>query len=313
MRTKSRFTLALTGATGFIGRSILDAALASGIHVRALGRRHQQSKKNLEWITGDVADVPALTALFSGANAVFHAAGVIKAKRYKDFIAINRDGVRNAIDAALGAGVERFVLVSSLAAREPYLSPYASSKKAGEDELKSLGSDMSWTIVRPPAVYGPHDKEILRLFRMMKWGFAPTAGADHRFSLMHVSDFAKYGLALLLAKHTENFITEPDDGKAGGYSMQEVAQVASTILARSVRVVTVPGSLLRTIAILNQITAPLIGATPMVTSGKINEIQHPNWVSSGLAQYCPPNFTVRFCLSQGMQDSFTWYKKHGWL
>lgn len=313
METKARITLALTGATGFIGSSVLDAALAKGMCVRALGRRHQSSRQNLEWVVGDVVDVAALTSLFSGVDVVFHAAGVIKAKRREDFIAINRDGVRNAIDAALSAGVKHFVLVSSLAAREPHLSPYAFSKKAGEDALKNLRSNMSWTILRPPAVYGPRDREILRLFRMMKWGFAPTAGAGHRFSLMHVSDFAQYGLALLSAKHAENFTVEPDDGKTGGYRMHEVAQVAASLLARPVRVVTIPELFLKTIAVLNQITAPLIGATPMMTYGKINEFQHPNWVSSGLAQHCPPGFRVKFSLSKGMQHSFAWYKNQGWL
>ncbi|HXV73768.1 MAG TPA: NAD(P)H-binding protein, partial [Sphingomonadales bacterium] len=167
------FTLALTGATGFVGAAVLDAALVQGYRVRALTRRPQPPHPNVEWIAGDVFNGAALQTLFAGADAVFHAAGAIKAKNAAGFMAVNRDGVKNAIAAAKNAGVRRFALVSSLAAREPHLSPYAASKCAGEDVLKENGEGISWTIVRPPAVYGPRDREILRLFRAMNWGIAP--------------------------------------------------------------------------------------------------------------------------------------------
>jgi UDP-glucose 4-epimerase len=307
------FTLALTGATGFVGAAVLDQALKHGLRVRALTRRPQPPRDRVEWIDGDVFNAAALSRLADGADAFFHAAGAIKARSAWDFRAVNEQGVENALAAAKGQDVGRFVLVSSLAAREPHLSPYAASKKAGEDAMKNEGHGLTWAIVRPPAVYGPRDKEILKLFRAMKRGFAPTVGPTHRFSLAHVEDFARYALLLVRSPAASECVAEPDDGKAGGYTIADVAAAAGAILGRRVHVVRIPKGLLKAFALLNEVTAPLVGAVPMVTRGKVNEFQHPDWVSDGNAGKFAPSFRPAFTLEGGLAHTLGWYREHGWL
>jgi len=312
-KDRAGFTLALTGATGFVGAAVLDQALNQGLRVKALTRRAQAPRKNLEWVDGDVFNAAALARLAEGADAFLHAAGAIKARNPSEFMAVNQGGVRNAVSAAKTGRMKRFVLVSSLAAREPHLSAYAASKKGGEEALKKMGGGLSWAILRPPPVYGPRDREILRLFRAMKWGFAPTLGPAHRFSLIHAEDLARYALALVAAKRARHCIAEPDDGKPRGYTIAEVAAAAGPILGKPIRVVRIPKGLLKALALLNEVTAPLVGSVPMVTRGKVDEIHHPDWVSDGNARKLVPLFRPAFPLARGLAHTLAWYRREGWL
>ena len=122
--------------------------------------------------------------------------------------------------AATAGGVRRFVHVSSLAAREPKLSLYGASKARAEELVRSSGLD--WVIVRPPAVYGPGDKETLELFRMAKLGLMlmPPKG---RVSLIHADDLARLLLALADADAPSSIVIEADDGAPDGWTHREFA------------------------------------------------------------------------------------------
>ncbi|HXV73280.1 MAG TPA: hypothetical protein VD713_00980, partial [Sphingomonadales bacterium] len=141
----------------------------------------------------------------------------------------------------------------------------------------------------------------------------PTIGPDHRFSLMHAEDFARYAVALTTAEHAVGCIAEPDDGKTNGYTMAEVAAAAAPILGHAVRAVTIPKFVLKTFALLNEVTAPLVGAVPMVTRGKVDEIHHSDWVSDGSGSRLLPAFTPRFSLGEGLSHTLAWYRNEGWL
>ena len=160
--------LAITGGTGFVGAHLLDAALAAGHQVKALTRRDQDPRDGLEWIAGDLSSRDALEQLVRDVDAIIHVAGTISAPTAAGFEKGNVAGTLAMLAAATAGGVHRFVHVSSLAAREPRLSVYGASKAKAEELVMSSGLD--WTIVRPPAVYGPGDRETLELFRMAKLG-----------------------------------------------------------------------------------------------------------------------------------------------
>ncbi|MCB2044888.1 MAG: NAD(P)-dependent oxidoreductase, partial [Novosphingobium sp.] len=151
-------TIALTGGTGFVGQALIDRALGDGLALKALARKPQEPCEGIDWIQGDLADSDALAELVTGAEAVVHVAGVVSAPDAAGFEAGNVAGTLNLIQAALNAGVPRFVFVSSLSAREPGLSDYGASKLRAEKLLKA--STLDWTIVRPPAIYGPRDREM---------------------------------------------------------------------------------------------------------------------------------------------------------
>jgi uncharacterized protein YbjT (DUF2867 family) len=201
-------TLAITGATGFVGARLLERALAAGHRVRALARRPQPPREGVEWIAGALEDEPSLIALCAGASAVIHAAGVIKARDAAGFEAGNVAGTRAMLAAAETAGAERFVQVSSLAAREPNLSHYGASKARSEARVKV--ASLAHAIVRPPAVYGPGDRETLELFKMAKRGLVllPPRGC---LSLIHADDLADLLLALADPAAPAGLTIEPDD------------------------------------------------------------------------------------------------------
>ena len=185
--------LAITGATGFVGSAALDVALEAGHTVRALTRRDQPVRAGVEWIKGTLEDHAALGQLCSGADAVVHIAGLTNTPDPAEFEAANVTGTDAMIAAAKGAGVKRFVFVSSLAAREPKLSAYGASKARAETLVEASG--LQWTIVRPPAVYGPRDVDMFELFKTAKMGVVPLppGGAT---SIIHASDLARLLVAL---------------------------------------------------------------------------------------------------------------------
>jgi uncharacterized protein YbjT (DUF2867 family) len=180
--------LAVTGGTGFVGQAVLEEASRRRTSVRALARREQASYKGVEWVRGDLADRDALTRLVAGAEAVLHIAGVVNTPDPLGFHVGNVAGTESVVEAAREAGIRRFVFVSSLSAREPGLSAYGRSKRHAEEVVQTSGLD--WTIVRPPAIYGPRDREILDLFRAARWGVVPMPPAG-RASIIHVGDLTR--------------------------------------------------------------------------------------------------------------------------
>src|SRR5438105_3133565 len=176
-------TLAITGGTGFVGSHLLTAARAQGYQVRALTRGWRPPQPGIVWVEGALDRPDSLIALCSEADAVIHIAGLINAPDRAGFEAVNVGGTAATLDAAHAAGIRRFIHISSLAAREPELSDYGWSKARAERVVAASGLD--WTIVRPPAVYGPGDRETFELFRMAKRGLValPPGG---RFSVIHV-------------------------------------------------------------------------------------------------------------------------------
>jgi nucleoside-diphosphate-sugar epimerase len=171
--------------------------------------------------------------------------------------------------------------MSSLAARMPHLSDYAASKWRGECAIKAAPGNLRWTILRPPAVYGPGDRELAPLFRCIARGLAPVpAHATGRFSLIHVDDLASAVLRWLEADTGYGRTFEIDDARAGGYDWATVLAIAGPALGRMrpVRRVSIPVALLRSVAQVNLAAARLFRYAPMLTPGKVREITHPDWL-----------------------------------
>jgi nucleoside-diphosphate-sugar epimerase len=195
--------IALTGATGFIGGTVARRLGATGWQIRVLVRRNSlatsHSRTAAERVIGDLEDLDSIRSLVRNAYAVIHCAGAVRGASQAHFNRVNVDGVARLVQAASEQHrVPRFLLVSSLAAREPEISFYAASKRLGEKVLAAQAGKMKWTILRPPAVYGPGDKELLPLLRWIGRGLAPIMGCDGaRFSLLHVEDLAESVLVFL--------------------------------------------------------------------------------------------------------------------
>ncbi|MEX1829639.1 NAD-dependent epimerase/dehydratase family protein [Luteibacter sp. CQ10] len=277
--------IALTGATGFIGNALRERLLAAGHAVRALYRprrgRVMPQAPGLTWVAGDLADRDALAALVNGATAVVHCAGNVRGARRDDFDLVNEKGVADIVQAARGTtGCDRFLLISSLAAREPQLSDYARSKRLGEQALQAHAGHLTWVALRPPAVYGPGDREMLPLFEGMARGLAPIPGDGRgRFSMIHVADLASAVVAWLAVESESGAIHELHDGHARGYDWDTVLATASRVLRDGARIrrLRIPTPCLRAVAGVNLLAARLFGYAPMLTPGKVREITHADW------------------------------------
>lgn len=306
--------IALTGASGFIGRHIIDALTDQGVvlsaetatkpstqsqrqrtvQIKALARSPGQLKQLAEplqerftIIQGDLDDEAALHDLMDGADIVIHNAGVVRGASAEDFLKVNAAGTARMAQAAQKAGVSRFVLISSLAAREPTLSHYAASKNAAEKELQAV-EGLQWRIIRPPAVYGPGDKELAPLFYSMKKGLGvyPAAARESRLSIIHVHDLAIFIFLMALNddKALDQAIYEPDDGRTGGYCWQDIREIAEEAFQRPVRLLPIPMGLLQLSATINASMAKLLSYSPMLTPEKIRELSHQNWVCRKLPE-----------------------------
>lgn len=299
--------LAVTGATGFIGRHLLREAAAIGFEVRALTRRDQPPAPGVEWVAGDLDDRPALTRLCAGAEAVIHVAGVINAPDRAGFERGNVGGTLNMLRAARDTGVRRFVHVSSLAAREPDLSDYGRSKARSERMVAA--SSLGWTIVRPPAVYGPGDREMLEMFRMARRGIValPPGG---RLSVIAAEDLARLLLVAAVTPDMAGALYEPDDCRPGGWSHYEFAHALGAAFGRGVRPVALPASLLRFGAWADGVVRRR-GAK--LTPDRVRYFCHPDWVAG--EPHHPPAGLWRPLVPTpaGLKATADWYRAQKWL
>ncbi len=274
-------TVAVTGGTGFIGRAVIRRLLQESLHVRALARPASLSScfeaRGLSWVRGELDNEESLHQLADGASAVIHCAGSVRGACEADFIPANVAGVQKIVQVVgKSTNSPRFLLISSLAARAPELSAYAASKRRGEEALRSAARDLDWTILRPPAVYGPGDREMLPLLQWMRRGviFVPGGGAG-RFSLIFVDDLAEAILRWLMSGASGCF--EVHDGTKGGYCWEEVRNIAARLYRRPVRRIDVPRAALEGAAHLNAAVSRVAGYLPMLTPGKVRELCHTDW------------------------------------
>lgn len=276
-------TVAVTGATGFIGKYIIDNLLARGFHVRALTRTSRaHHNDNVTWVRGSLEDTHSLSELVAGAGAVVHCAGQVRGHKEDIFTRCNVDGSLRLMQAAKESGFcQRFLFISSLAARHPELSWYAKSKHLAEQRLAAMADEITLGIFRPTAVYGPGDKELKPLFDWMLRGLLPRLGApDTQLSFLHVTDFAQAVGQWLSTDSVQTQTYELCDGVAGGYDWQRVQQLAAAARQGAVRMVGIPLPLLTCLADVSTALSRLAGKEPMLTRSKLGELTHADWSAS---------------------------------
>jgi nucleoside-diphosphate-sugar epimerase len=299
--------LAVTGGTGFVGSHLIDVALAAGHHVCALTRRDQPERENVDWIRGDLDDRGALHRLVSEADAVVHVAGVINAAHAAAFEHGNVTGTLAMLAAVTACGVRRFVHVSSLAAREPKLSLYGASKAKAEELVRSSGLD--WSIVRPPAVYGPGDKETLELFRMARLGLV-VVPARGRLSVIHVGDLGRLLLALAEQPEGAQQVLEPDDGRAGGWTQRQFARALGNAVGGKPVVLPANRHLLNLAAWTDRF---IRRSGAKLTPDRAAYFSHPDWVSASTRAVPQHFWRPEIETHVGLRQTADWYKLKGWL
>ncbi len=302
-------TLALTGGTGFVGQATLDALARHGLAARALARSvPKDRRRDVEWVAGNLSDRAALARLVEGAEAVIHVAGLTTALDHAHFEEPNVAGTMALVEVAKELGVKRFVFVSSLAARRPDLSAYGASKARAEKIVAASGLD--WTIVRPPAVYGPRDKDMFELFRAARRGVVPMPPPG-RASMIHVDDLA--GLLLALAPGGEavsGMTFEPDDGHAGGWSHRELARAIGWAVGKRPWV---PHLSRGTLEWLSRADCAVRRSKARLTPDRVSYMTHPDWVADPAKAVPEEVWRPRIATREGLKATAQWYREQRWL
>lgn len=312
--------VAVTGATGFLGRHTVAALAAAGCRLRLLVRREPlalglDTDVQPDIVLGALDDAAALERLVDGVDVVLHMAGAIKAPDDAGYLRVNRDGTEALARAVLarvpGAHV---VLVSSLAARHPELSGYAASKWAGEQALVAVLGRERISIVRPPAIYGPGDRETMVFFELASRKLVPVPGrAEARISLLHGRDAARMLTARVLGQPTGRAHALAD-GRPEGYGWREILDAAAVAVGNaSPRFFSLPAGLLRTVGSGAGAIAKIVGKNGMVSAGKIRELLHEDWAVPAAELLREAGAEPEFGLVDGFAATAVWYRQAGWL
>jgi dihydroflavonol-4-reductase len=321
----------VTGAHGFVGSHLVTRLLAQGVAVRCL-HRHSEVPERLrglavEVAAGDLADGRGLAAAVRGVDEVWHLGALTRAPTRRTMWAVNAGGTRRLVEAAVAARLPgRFVLCSSLAAVGPATrgrpragheppaprTTYGASKLGGERALAEAGAALDWVVVRPPAVYGPRDRDFLSLFRTVSRGWMPcVGGAEREVSLVHVEDLVDGMLAAARSPATRGgawFVTS-DPVVAQGALLRAVER-ALGVRARSFDL---PTSALRLAGGLSDLGAQLTGVLPLLTRERVREVGEGHWTCSGEALARATGWRARIPLAEGLAATATWYRSEGLL
>ena len=298
--------LAVTGGTGFVGEHLLRIAAAAGHELRALTRTPRQAEPSIYWIEGALDRPDTLARLVEGSDAVIHIAGLISGSK-EAFEAVNVGGTGAIIDAARSSGVRRIVHISSLAAREPSLSAYGASKDRSERLVQASGLD--WTIIRPPAVFGPGDRETLELFKMARRGIValPPRG---RFSVIHVEDLCRLILAVLGRPESFGQTYEPDDGRHNGWDNRHFAKSLGRLFGKRATTLSMPKAVLSGASRLDRLFRR---DNAKLTADRVSYFCHPDWVISEERRPPPEVWRPEVRTPTALKATAEWYRQQGWL
>ncbi|MFQ3666093.1 MAG: NAD(P)-dependent oxidoreductase [Sphingomonadaceae bacterium] len=302
--------LAVTGGTGFVGGHLLEAATARGHQVRALTRRPQPARAGVTFVAGDLGDLGALALLAQEADAVIHVAGVVNARDRRAFWDGN---VRGTAAMRMACGQLPFVHVSSLAARAPGLSVYGASKLAAEGIAR--GNIGPTAIVRPPAVYGPGDTELLALFRATRWGLVPVPRGA-RAAMIYAPDLAEALVALaedlIGPARAAGGCFEIDDG-AGGHRQEALVAAIARAMSGQARALPVPGGALLAGAAVDTALARASGRLPKLSFDRARYLAHRDWTVDSRPLRALGLWAPRHDLESGLAETVAWYREAGWL
>lgn len=320
--------IAVTGVTGFVGSHLAEALLSAGHSltclVRSPARASALRDAGCTLVLGGLEDETALRQLVDGAEVLHHVAGVVAARSPAEFDRVNRAGTFALAQRAREAGVRRLVYVSSLAVsgptvpgrpleeadRDQPVTPYGRSKQAGEQAVRASG--VAFTIVRPPAVYGPRDRELLRVFKLARFGFSPLLGdGSQELSFVHAADLARALMAAGDSAQTEGRTYHAAHPET--LTQRAFVQAVAAAQGRSVRAVPLPAAVVRAALWSSGLVARLLGRATLLSPDKAPELLAPAWTCSSEALARDAGWRAAIPLEKGLVETAEWYRQAGWL
>jgi len=325
-------TVLVTGANGFVGARLCEVLLERGYTVRALVRETSDLFRlegvDVEFVYGDLGDMPSLNKAVDGVDIVIHTAGRIKAPNLQIYMEANKLGTRNLLEAVVGRapGIQRFVYISSLAAGGPGqddrpvteddpprpVTPYGASKLAGEKETLSFANKLPVTVVRPPAVYGPGDTQVLGFFRTVCWHLKPYFGnGTAQLRLVYVDDLVK---GIILAAEHPNAVGEvfyiAEDKSLTWLELENIIAREAKVWAVPIRI---PRWFVRSVATLSEWACKPTKKTPALNRHKAEDFLQTNWTCSVAKASRMLGYRCRFPFEKGAAITIKAYREKGWL
>jgi len=321
--------VALTGGTGFVGSHLVDTLCSAGLRPRVLVRNAANprwiAEVEAEWIEGSLEDLESLRRLVEGAGTVIHLAGVLRAGRESEFDDGNRRGTANLVAAIRDAAPDmRLIHVSSLAAVGPSpepeglapgdpaapISAYGRSKLGGEAEVVALGDSNWWCILRPPAVYGPRDTDILEFFKMASRGLAAIPAGERWLTMAYVGDVVRAILAAAaVGTHQEIYhLGEPSPQRLDDI----FGQLAEGSTGR-VRIVRVPSAIIRAAGAAGSALQRLGWRRLPLTLDKTKELLASHWTSQTMSSLDALGVGTGSLFAQAADTTWQWYRLKGWV
>jgi nucleoside-diphosphate-sugar epimerase len=319
----------VTGASGFVGSHVCDRLVETGWQVRCLVRatssRRWLEHLPVEYALGDVSSESNLDEACRGCDAVVHAAGVTNAVRKEDYFEINARGTERLWRAAERSGVKRFLLVSSLAAAgpsrtatpqdetaEPHpVSAYGRSKLGAEQIVLGSTGSLEPVVVRPPAVYGPRDPDILTLVLAAKRGVMPLPLSGRREMVMvYAIDLAE-GIRLALEKSPPGGLFFLTDGRV--HTAPEIAEAIGLALGRSVRTLAVPKFIWWLAALGGEGANRILKISAPINLDRFKQLLSDGWTASDSRARRELDYHSHFEVARGMEETIRWYRSVGWI
>lgn len=321
----------LTGGTGFVGSHVVEALLREGHEVVALVRKTSDTELLNQWgvkkVVGALGDARGLMDHLTEADAVVHVAGLVAASRPEVMYQANVEGTRDLVDrvAELGDPGKRFIYISSVAAqgpsrgREPRpvtempqpVSFYGRTKLEGEGAVLAHRDNMEVTILRPPPVYGPRDRDMFQVFAIANRRLSPVLGMGNRWlSIIHVDDVARAVVACVEAPG-KGRVYPIDDG--GVYTWRDLGEQVSEALEKSTLTVPLPAFLFAGAATISELGGRLLGSPPTFSRDKYREMIQSSWVCGHRGLHEDLGWEPSLDLREGACRTAQWYRENGWL
>lgn len=325
----------ITGASGFIGFHLIEAALNRGLEVYAAVRKGSETghlkEFDIRFCELDYTNTPVLTEQLAAAgyNYIIHAAGTTRAASQQLYDTVNATYTVNLAGAAvkgLGSQLRKFVFMSSLAAIGPLnssrlklitedttpapVTAYGRSKLLAEKKLKEL-STLPLVVLRPTAVYGPRERDIFIMLRSIQRGIEPYIGrVQQRLSFVYVKDLVAVALDSLYS-NLSHITFNISDGS--GYDQYEFANLAKQILNKKTMRVHLPYSMVKGMALVLEKWSGWRGKTPVLNREKLNELTAINWQCHIGKAKTQLDFKPQYSLEQGLRETLQWYRLNKWL
>jgi nucleoside-diphosphate-sugar epimerase len=323
--------IAVTGATGFIGSHLSEALVARGHEVTCLARGPEKTK----WIAhlpvrihyGDVSKPETLPDFAAGQDVIVHAAGITKGVDLDEYLQVNVGGTENLLNAikARNTALKRFIYISSQEAMGPCpdgvpmaedhernpLSMYGKSKHFAEKILNRYRDSISMSIIRPPTVYGPRDRDVYAYFRLAARGITPVVGYSNTVSMAYVKNLVS-GITLAIERPLGSFRSYFfTDGAP--LTWTEVAELIANALGKRTVRIRIPSLCMRMAGGISGFYTSLTNKAVLLSRDKIEAMKNPYWIVSDERARSELGYRPAYTTEQGIRETALWYKSENWL